>query len=274
MDWWQNLLLAGVGLIAGILNVLAGGGSLIVMPTMVFLGIPGAVTNGTARVAILGQNLTAIAGFRQKGFSDFKVSFSLALCALPGTFLGAFLGTKLTGVWFNRILAGVMLSVLVTMILGQRKKKTPQQETATEPASDPGPDPASPTEPAEAAGTAAENGHSVAGHLLMVLAGFYGGFIQAGVGFILIAIMNSLMKIDLVRTNMHKVFIVAIYTIAAIGIFAWQGKIHWVTGLILTAGMSAGGWIGSHLAVSKGESFIRTVLYIAIVGMSIKLLLM
>jgi uncharacterized membrane protein YfcA len=268
LDWWQNLLLAGVGLIAGILNVLAGGGSLLVMPTMVFLGIPGAVTNGTARVAILGQNLTAIAGFRRKGFSDFKLSFSLALCALPGTFLGAFLGTKLTGVWFNRILAAVMLGVLVTMILGQRKKKKPQQNTSTEPATAGSSDPDAPAEPAET------TGHSLAGHLLMVLAGFYGGFIQAGVGFILIAIMNSLMKIDLVRTNMHKVFIVAIYTIAAIGIFAWQGKIYWVTGLILTVGMSAGGWIGSHLAVSKGEAFIRTVLYIAIVGMSIKLLLM
>ncbi|QDT29583.1 hypothetical protein Enr10x_49380 [Gimesia panareensis] len=274
MDWWQNLLLAGVGLIAGILNVLAGGGSLIVMPTMVFLGIPGAVTNGTARVAILGQNLTAIAGFRQKGFSDFKLSFSLALCALPGTFLGAFLGTKLTGVWFNRILAAVMLSVLVTMILGQRKKKKPQPESSTEPETASGPEAAVPTVSAESTEPQAEPGHSLAGHLLMVLAGFYGGFIQAGIGFILIAIMNNLMKIDLVRTNMHKVFIVAIYTIAAIGIFAWQGKIDWVTGLILTVGMSVGGWIGSHLAVSKGESFIRMVLYVAIVGMSIKLLLM
>lgn len=274
MDWWQNLLLAGVGLIAGILNVLAGGGSLIVMPTMVFLGIDGAVTNGTARVAILGQNLTAIAGFRQKGFSDFKLSFSLALCALPGTFLGAFLGTKLTGAWFNRILAVVMLSVLVSMILGQRKKKKPQPESSTEPVTASVPESAVPTASADSNESKAESGHSLAGHLLMVLAGFYGGFIQAGIGFILIAIMNSLMKIDLIRTNMHKVFIVAIYTIAAIGIFAWQGKIDWVTGLILTVGMSVGGWIGSHLAVSKGESFIRMVLYVAIVGMSIKLLLM
>ncbi|QDT23332.1 sulfite exporter TauE/SafE family protein [Gimesia chilikensis] len=268
MDWWQNLLLAGVGVIAGMLNVLAGGGSLIVMPTMIFLGIPGAVTNGTARVAILGQNLTAIAGFRQKGFSDFKLSFSLALCALPGTFLGAFLGTKITGVWFNRILATVMLGVLVSMILGQRKKKKPPQNVTEEPTAGSQEASTVATEPAES------TGHSVAGHLLMVLAGFYGGFIQAGIGFILIAIMNNLMKIDLVRTNMHKVFIVAIYTIAAIGIFAWQGKIYWATGLYLTVGMSVGGWIGSHLAVSKGESFIRTVLYVAIVCMSIRLLLM
>lgn len=264
MDLWQNLLLAGVGIIAGILNVLAGGGSLLVMPTMVFLGIPGAVANGTIRVAILGQNITAIAGFRHKGFSDFRLSFSLALCALPGAFLGAFLGTKLSNVWFNRVLAIVMLGALVMMILGRRKKKptlaAPDNPTPDENHSD-------------AETSAIHNPNSLAGHLLMILAGFYGGFIQAGIGFILIAIMNGVMKIDLLRTNMHKVFIVATYTMAAIGIFAWQGKIDWTTGLILMVGMSAGGWIGSNLAVKKGESFIRAVLYTAIVCMSIKLLL-
>lgn len=264
MGWWENLLLAGVGCIAGILNVLAGGGSLLVMPTMVFLGLDGAIANGTARVAILGQNVTAIAGFRQKGFSDFRLSLSLALCALPGTLLGAFLGAKLNNVWFNRVLAVVMLGVLVTMILGKRKKKKPK---ATEEVQENEQSDSTPEE------TTHQTPHTLTGHLLMVLAGFYGGFIQAGVGFILIAIMHSFMKIDLIRTNMHKVFIVAIYTVAAIGVFAWQGRIYWTTGFILMVGMSLGGWIGSNLAVTKGESFIRAVLYIAIVCLSIKLLL-
>lgn len=265
MDLWQNLLLAGVGIIAGILNVLAGGGSLLVMPTMIFLGIPGAVTNGTIRVAILGQNITAITSFRQKGFSDFRLSFSLALCALPGAFLGAFLGTKLSNVWFNRVLAVVMLGALVMMILGRRKKK-PTQATPDE-------NPITDETHSESEPSVAQNPNSLTGHLLMILAGFYGGFIQAGIGFILIAILNGVMKIDLLRTNMHKVFIVATYTMAAIGIFAWQGKIDWTTGLILMVGMSVGGWIGSNLAIKKGESFIRAVLYTAIVCMSIKLLL-
>lgn len=267
MDWWHYLLLAGVGCIAGILNVLAGGGSLILMPIMVFLDIPGAVTNGTVRIAILGQNLTAIAGFKQKGFSDYRLSLTLALCALPGTVIGAFLGTKLSNAWFNRVLAIVMLGILVTMILGNRKKKKPEpkgEETSTSPASD----------GTLSGSTVSEPPVPVTGYLLIVLAGFYGGFIQAGVGFILIAIIHNLMNIDLIRTNMHKVFIVAVYTVAAIGIFAWQGQIWWGTGLILMIGMSAGGWIGSNLAVKKGDAFIRTVLYIALIGMSIKLLFM
>ncbi len=267
MDLWQNLLLAGVGVLAGILNVLAGGGSLILMPTMIFLGMPGATTNGTARVAILGQNVTAIAGFQQKGFSDFRLSFSLALCAIPGTFLGAFLGTKLSGAWFNRVLAVVMLGVLITMIFGERKKKNPELTSENKVKSLDQND-------LEAKDSSDEKRRLTTGHFLMVLVGFYGGFIQAGVGFIIIAIIHNVMKLDLLRTNMHKVFIVAIYTVVAIGIFAWEGKIDWVTGLFLMVGMSLGGWIGSHLAVSKGDSFIRAVLYTAIICMSIRLLLM
>ncbi|WP_417384747.1 sulfite exporter TauE/SafE family protein [Gimesia sp.] len=267
MVWWHYLLLAGIGCIAGILNVLAGGGSLILMPIMVFLDIPGAVTNGTVRIAILGQNLTAIAGFKQKGFSDYRLSLTLALCALPGTVIGAFLGTKLTNAWFNKILAIVMLGVLVTMVLGNRKKKKPEPKVI---------DSSSDIADSEnhSASETANDRIPVTGYLLMILAGFYGGFIQAGVGFILIAIIHNVMNIDLLRTNMHKVFIVAVYTVAAIGIFAWQGQIWWGTGLILMIGMSVGGWIGSNLAVKKGDAFIRTVLYIALVCMSIKLLFM
>ncbi|WP_417380893.1 sulfite exporter TauE/SafE family protein [Gimesia sp.] len=267
MVWWHYLLLAGVGCIAGILNVLAGGGSLILMPIMVFLDIPGAVTNGTVRIAILGQNLTAIAGFKQKGFSDYRLSLTLALCALPGTVIGAFLGTKLSNAWFNRVLAVVMLGVLVTMILGNRKKKKPNQKVEA-------PSAGSANVEELSTNTASEPPVPVTAYLLMVLAGFYGGFIQAGVGFILIAIIHNVMNIDLLRTNMHKVFIVAVYTVAAIGIFAWQGQIWWGTGLVLMMGMSVGGWIGSNLAVKKGDAFIRTVLYIALVCMSIKLLFM
>ena len=116
-------------------------------------------------------------------------------------------------------------------------------------------------------------GRLVLGHGLMVLAGLYGGFIQAGVGFILMAILHRVMGLDLVRVNMHKVFIVGVYTIVAIAIFAARGSVLWSTGLVLAAGMALGGWIGSHVAVGKGEKLIRIVLNIALVAMAAKLLL-
>ncbi len=249
MDLWRELILAVVGVAAGFLNVMAGGGSLLVMPVMVLMGIPGPAANGTTRVAILAQNISATAGFRRKGFSNVRLSLTLAACALPGAIVGAWFGTQLEGVWFNRVLAGVMIGVLVLMATGRKPSPTSGSPAPT------------------------SRRRMIIGHVLMVGAGLYGGFIQAGVGFILMAILHRVMRIDLVRVNMHKVFIVGVYTIAAIAIFAARGSVLWTTGLALAAGMALGGWIGSHVAVGRGERFIRIIFNLALVALAAKLLL-
>ena len=248
MDLWRELILAVVGIAAGFLNVMAGGGSLLVMPIMVLMDIPGPVANGTTRVAILAQNISATAGFRRKGYSDLRLSLSLAACALPGAIVGAWFGTQLEGDMFNRVLAGVMIAVLILMATGPKPSPTTSGTPPT------------------------TRRRMIIGHLLMVGAGLYGGFIQAGVGFILMAILHRVMGIDLVRVNMHKVIIVGVYTIAAIAIFAARGSVLWTTGLVLAAGMALGGWIGSHVAVGRGERFIRIIFNVALVALAVRLL--
>ena len=74
MDYWQGEILVLVGCVAGFLNVMAGGGSLLTIPVMIFMGVPGPVANGTNRIAILAQNITAATTFFKKGFSDFKLT--------------------------------------------------------------------------------------------------------------------------------------------------------------------------------------------------------
>ena len=92
LELWHAGLLFAVGIVAGFLNVMAGGGSLLTVPVMIFMGLPGPVANGTNRIAILAQNLTAIATFARHGFQDFRLSLSLEACAIPGAVAGAFLG--------------------------------------------------------------------------------------------------------------------------------------------------------------------------------------
>jgi hypothetical protein len=111
----------------------------------------------------------------------------------------------------------------------------------------------------------------IAAHVLMVVAGFYGGFIQAGVGFILMAILHRVLGLDLVRVNMHKVFIVGVYTLVALAIFAYRGNVVWFAGLFLAVGNSVGAWVATHFAVKKGERIIRIVLYVALIAMVVKL---
>ena len=102
--------------------------------------------------------------------------------------------------------------------------------------------------------------------------GFYGGFIQVGVGFLLMASLRYLMKLNLVLVNMHKVFIVLIYTIPALLIFILTDNINWIFGLSLAAGNVIGGWWGAKVSVKKGEGFIKVVLTVAVFIMAIKLI--
>ena len=243
----QAAVLVSVGIVAGFLNVMAGGGSLITVPVMVFMGLPGPVANGTNRIAILAQNLTAISAFARRGFSDFKLSLSLALCAIPGAALGAMAGTQLDGAWFNRALALIMVGVMLIMHFDKGSTERPENHQPT-------------------------RKQLVRGHLLMVGAGFWGGFIQLGVGFILMPILNRAMGLDLVRTNMHKVFIIACYTVVALVIFASQVEILWMVGLALALGNSIGGYLGAHFTVSKGERLIRVILNLVLVAFIVKLL--
>jgi hypothetical protein len=253
LEVWHLGLLAAIGIVAGILNVVAGGGSLLTLPTMIFMGLPEAVANGTNRLAIFAQNISAVSGFQKQGFSNFKLSATLALAAIPGAVMGAYMGAVIRGTLFNRILALVMIAAIVWMFLEERfkKSKAPQRSSTPPPS--------------------LSRARAIGGHLGMVAVGFYGGFIQAGVGFLLIAVLNT-MSLDLVRVNMHKVFIVASFTLIALIVFILHGKVWWIPGFCLAIGNSLGGWIGSQLAVARGEAFIRKILHIALAAMAIKLL--
>jgi uncharacterized protein len=247
LDLWQVALLIVVGIAGGFVNVLAGGGSLLTVPVMIFLGLPGPVANGTNRIGILTQSIVSIVTFTRRGFSEFKLSLSLAVCAIPGAVAGALLGVHLDGVWFNRAVALIMVGVLLVM---QFDKGSVRQSADYQPT----------------------HRQLIYGHVLMLGAGFWGGFIQLGVGFILMPILNRVMGLDLVRTNMHKVFIVATYTVVALLIFASQIELLWLVGIALAAGNAIGGYLGAHFSITKGERMIRLVLNLVLVAFIIKLL--
>ena len=236
LETWEIALLALLGLVAGILNVIAGGGSLITLPSMILMGIPEGLANGSNRLAILAQNVSAVSGFRKQGFSDFRLSLTLALASVPGAYVGARAGVAIRGELFNQILAGVMLVVI--LLMARRPLKPATAITNSE--------------------IPLSRARLFWGHIAMVGVGFYGGFIQAGVGF---------------RVNMHKVFIVGVFTAVAFVVFLSHEKVWWLLGISVAVGNSLGGWVGSHLTVSKGEVFVRRVLLVALFLMAMKLIL-
>lgn len=246
LEPWQLGVLALAGFASGWINVIAGGGSLLTVPVMVFMGLPGPVANGTNRIAIIVQSLSAIASFRAKGFSDFRLSASLAAAASVGAYFGARVGVSLDGVWFNRTVAAVMIAVMILMATGEDKAR-------------PGPD----------ATSKAKN--LALGHLLMIGAGFWGGLIQIGVGFLLMPILYRVMGLDLVRVNMHKVFIALVFTLVAFLVFASRVAIVWEAGAALAVGTAIGGWMGAHATIAKGEKLIKRALFAMLAAMAVKL---
>lgn len=235
------LLLFGVGAVAGFVNVFAGGGSSIVLPTLIFMGLDATLANGTNRVAIALQTMAAVLSFRNEGHSEIRRSLTLAAWTMPGAIAGALVALRITDALFQRILGIVMIGIVLSMF----------------------------SSPARRPSVARAQSRWI--YPAMFALGFYGGFIQVGIGFMLMAALFHLEGASLVRVNMHKVFIVMVYTLPAIAVFAWSGQVDWVIGFILGGGTAFGAWWGARLAVRRGDRFIRVLLVVAIVLMALKL---
>jgi uncharacterized protein len=239
------LLLFIVGIIAGFVNVIAGGGSSLTLPVLIFLGLDSSVANGTNRIGVLLQNVSAIYSFKREKYFELKTGLKLAVATLPGSVAGALLATGLSNEVFNKILGVIMIGIIITLIIPKKRNKYPDAET---------------------------NHIPFATHISMFFIGFYGGFIQVGIGFILMAALQGFLRINLVRVNMHKVFIVLINTIPAFLVFVITDNIHWGYGFSLAAGNALGGWVSAKVQIKKGEDFIKAVLIIVITFMAVKLL--
>lgn len=238
------LILFGTGMFAAFLNVNAGGGSSITLPVLIFLGIEPTVANGTNRVAIFFQNISAVYSFKQEKYYDLKNSLILATLTLPGAVAGTFFAIKINDELFQKILAVIMILIIVSMIIPKKKiTKTENEFTVNWKIT-----------------------------LAMIVVGFYGAFVQVGVGFLIMAAFQYLMKLNLIKVNMHKVFVILVFTVPALLGFILADKINWYYGLTLAAGNSFGAWWAAKFSVKKGEKLIRVVLIIAIFVMSLKLL--
>ncbi len=242
----ELIIIFTVGILSGFLNVSAGGGSLITMPVLIFLGLPSAVANGTNRVALMAQNIIAISNFKKNGYFDVKLNLMLAIPALLGSLAGSQFAVLISDQVFDTVLALVMVMVLVLTITEPHKKLHISHFELT-------------------------NKHKIISMIVFFFIGMYGGFIQAGVGLIIIAALTMLTGYSLVKINGMKVFIVAIYMSVSLLVFLVNGKVDWVIGIALALGNGLGGFLGSHFSITKGEKWIKTIMIVAVILMAAKL---
>lgn len=247
MDLETYIILFAAGAAAGTVNVIAGGGSFLTLPVLIFTGIPATVANGTNRVAVIFQNLGAVWAFHRHRVLDWR---SLVWAALPSC-LGAVVGTWAALVVgdrnFERILAFLMVALTLWTLWDPAGRRAV---------------------PVQPSGHRVENSRLLAGGFFLV--GIYGGFVQAGVGFLVLAV-TSMVGLDLVRGNAVKVLCILLFTVLSLGIFASQGKVLWLPGLVLAAGSATGAQLGVRLTILKGHAWVKRVVTATVVIFAVKL---
>jgi len=233
-DLLKYSLLLVTGFFTGILNIMAGGGSILTLPALIYIGLDPNLANGTNRIFILMQNLTAVVAFSNEKMSYFKESFRLALFTIPGAVIGALAAVRIEGDVFVKILGVVTIVLSLLMFI-----------------------------PVKTGENASPVKSRLALYPLLFAIGFYGGFIQAGTGIFIMFILRSFLKIDLVKVNVHKVFIAFIFTIPAFFIFVYHGQIDWLAGLFLGIGSIFGAWFSAKTVLKLGEKVVKIVLLIS-----------
>ncbi|MCK5539012.1 MAG: sulfite exporter TauE/SafE family protein, partial [Bacteroidales bacterium] len=117
MEWYIILALIGTGLAAGFININAGGGSMLVLPLLMFIGLPANVANGTLRIAILFQNIVAVNTFKKQKILDVKTDYKLVFPAIIGAVVGAFFAVEIDEALLKKVIAGLMIGMFLLVVL-------------------------------------------------------------------------------------------------------------------------------------------------------------
>ncbi len=246
MEWYIYPIVILIGLAAGFINTMAGGGSALSLPMLIIAGLPPTIANGTNRIAILMQNLVGTSQFKKEKVLDLKGSLWLAIPAVIGAVPGAIFAVKLNDQILQYIIGGVLVVMLFIVVF-------------------------KPDIWIKSRAGIVKSKSSWINILVFFLIGAYGGFIQVGVGFFLLAGLVLVNGLDLLKSNAIKVFIVLLYTIPALFIFIWNKQVDYILGFTLALGNMAGAWLGAKTAVKWGPSFIRYVLIVGLVILAAKL---
>jgi len=238
--------LLGAGVVAGIVNTLAGGGSLVSLAALLFAGLPADAANATNRVAVLLQSGTAAQRFRAKGVLDPEHAWVYVPATCLGAIVGARLSVDIDEALFRQVIGVAMLLILALMWLKPKQWLEGRQGGRELPA--------------------------WLRHLVFLAIGGYGGFLQAGVGVFLLSGLVLANGMDLVRGNAVKAVLVLCFTLPSLAIFLWEGLVVWAPGLVLATGSILGAVVGARITVSWGPDFVRWVLTVAVLASATSLL--
>lgn len=227
------------GLVAGFVNTFAGGGSMLTLPALMLLGLPADVANGTNRLCVVTQTAAGLWSFQREGKLPSEALPSVVVPTLVGATLGAFAAAQwLPREWVKPVLLGTMLAMAVAMLLAPKLL---------------------------APDAGSERPLNASAAVGLFFAGLYGGFVQAGVGFVLLAVLGGMLRYDLVRANALKLAVILVFGVVALGIFVAAGQVEWVAASVLAVATVIGARLGVRFAIDVAPRTLRIVVFVLVV---------
>lgn len=248
MTWtWDLLAFAFAGaFLTGIINALAGNGSVITLSILTeVLGMPGNLANGTNRIGVLMNSIGAFTGFLGKRDVKYKTYWSFIWPVIVGSVVGTFVATQVTSDQFMLVFKVLMVVMLFVVLVNPERWLISQAGRS-----------------------------NVSPWLLypiLLALGFYGGFIQMGMGVFYLAILVLITKLPIIESNMVKAIAVGLFSIISVILFGLANQIHWGVGLLMGSAQFIGGWLAAHYA-SRFREAAKVAYGILLIAIAISIL--
>ncbi|MDT5270689.1 MAG: uncharacterized protein QOH49_2875 [Acidobacteriota bacterium] len=251
MNLWQEVVIAAAAFAAGLINSIAGGGTLVSFPALLWVGRDAVLANATSTVALWPASLAGLYGFRRELKGGARTFLLFAVPSLVGGVLGAVLLLRTPSETFGRLVPFLILFATLLLAVQEpisRRLRGGAEETR---------------EPTRAWWAVAL--------VFQFLVGVYGGYFGAGIGILMLAALGLLGFTDIHRMNALKnLLAICINGVAAVYFIA-SGKVYWTDVLVMTFAAIAGGYSGARLAYRLGRRFVRLAVILIGLVMSVSL---
>jgi uncharacterized membrane protein YfcA len=228
------------GLVAGFINTVAGGGSLLTLPALMLLGLPADVANASNRVSIFAQAATGSYRFHREGKLDVAAIRDIGPPTLLGNVIGALVASYFPVALLTPVLLLTMVGIAVLMVVRPTviapEGATPKRAT--------------------------DHPRAMFG---LFAAGLYGGFVHGGVGFVLLMVLAGTLHYDLVRANALKMLCTLVSGVASLVVFLARGQIAWGPALVLAVATSVGSVLGVKYAVKADPKKLKRLIAVLVV---------
>jgi uncharacterized membrane protein YfcA len=235
-------------LAVGFINTLGGGGSSLIYPLLIFMGFSPHEAIGTARPAYLMQGFFGWLGFKSKKFNIFPFNVYVALAATAGSVIGAYLSLEVPPLIMKKIIAAVITMVTVYILFSQKTKPGSLRRNISY-----------------------KPGKIFVNLIIFFLLGIYSGFIQTGLGFLILISLVIINRINITRANSIKAMVILLSGIPSLIIFAQAGMVHWKEAFFLATGTAVGAWLTSRWSVKANQKLVKIIIGGLTIFMAVKL---